>query len=57
MFASTCNNIVLSGGTFSWMMGFFAFYAKNIYYPKYDKPWFGNIFETNNNWICFTPLK
>lgn len=57
MFASTCNNIVLSGGTFSWMMGFFAFYAKNIYYPKYDKPWFGNIFETNKNWICFTPLK
>jgi hypothetical protein len=57
MFASTCNNIVLSGGTFSWMMGFFAFYAKNIYYPKYNKPWFGNIFETNSSWICFTPLE
>jgi hypothetical protein len=52
MFASTCNNIILSGGTFSWMIGFFGFYSNNIYYPKYENPWFGNIFETNQNWIC-----
>jgi hypothetical protein len=52
MFGSTCNNIVLSGGTFSWLIGFFAFYSKNIYYPSYENPWFGNIFETNSKWIC-----
>jgi hypothetical protein len=44
MFASTCNNIVLSGGTYSWMIGFFAFFSKNIYYPFIKKPWYGNIF-------------
>ena len=45
MFASTCNNIVLSGGTFSWLIGFLAFYSNYIYYPmdKKDK-WYGDIF-------------
>ena len=52
MFGSTCNNIILSGGTFSWLIGFFAFYSEYIYYPLYEKPWFGNIFETNPKWIC-----
>jgi hypothetical protein len=52
MFGSTCNNIILSGGTFSWLIGFFAFYSENIYYPYYENPWFGDIFETNTNWIC-----
>jgi hypothetical protein len=52
MFGSTCNNIVLSGGTFSWLIGFFAFYSKNVYYPSYENPWFGNIFETNPKWKC-----
>jgi hypothetical protein len=52
MFGSTCNNIILSGGTFSWLIGFFAFYSDNIYYPLYENPWFGNIFETNSKWIC-----
>ena len=51
MFASTCNNIVLSGGTFSWLIGFLAFYSKYIYYPmdKKDK-WYGDIFIFDN-WI------
>ena len=31
MFGSTCNNIILSGGTFSWLIGFFAFYSEVIY--------------------------
>jgi hypothetical protein len=45
MFASTCNNIVLSGGTFSWLIGFLAFNSKNIYYPKDKKnKWYGDIF-------------
>lgn len=45
MFASTCNNIVLSGGTFSWLIGFLAFYSKYIYYPMNKKEkWYGDIF-------------
>ena len=45
MFASTCNNIILSGGTFSWLIGFFSFYSKNIYYPNLKNCWFGDIFK------------
>ena len=48
MFASTCNIIVLSGGTFSWLIGFFSFFSKNIYYPNIDNPWYGNIFNLLN---------
>ena len=44
MFASTCNNIVLSGGSFSWLIGFFAFYSEKIYYPHNSKTWYGDIF-------------
>ena len=44
MFASTCNHIVLSGGTFSWLIGFFAFFSKNIYYPNIRDKWYGDIF-------------
>jgi len=45
MFASTCDNIILSGGTFSWLIGFLAFFSKKIYFPK-DKinKWYGDIF-------------
>jgi len=49
MFASTCNIIILSGGTFSWLIGFFSFFSKNVYYPSIDNPWYGNIFK-NLNW-------
>lgn len=44
-FASTCKYIILSNGTFSWIIGFFAFYS-NIYYPQPDLQhvWFGDIF-------------
>jgi hypothetical protein len=45
MFASTCNNLILSGGTFSWLIAFLAFYSKNIYYPLDNKnKWYGDIF-------------
>jgi len=44
MFASTCKHIILSGGTYSWLIGFFAFYAVNIYYPQIKNKWYGNIF-------------
>lgn len=50
MFGSTCNHLVLSGGTFSWLIGFLAFFSKNIYYPSIKNPWYGNIFDFNN-WI------
>jgi hypothetical protein len=50
MFASTCNNIILSGGSFSWLIGFLAFYSKNIYYPKLENKWYGDIFSFSN-WI------
>ncbi len=43
MFASTCKNIVLSNGTFSWMIGLLSFYS-NIYYPKIKVVWHGDIF-------------
>jgi len=43
-FASTCRNIILSGGTFSWLIGFFAFHAENIYYPDVPDKWYGDIF-------------
>ncbi len=43
MFASTCKNVVLSSGTFSWMIGLLSFYS-NVYYPKIYVPWHGDIF-------------
>jgi hypothetical protein len=51
-FASTCKHLVLSNGTFSWMIGFFAFYS-TIYYPKPDLQhvWFGDIF-IYPEWNC-----
>ena len=54
MFGSTCNNIVLSAGSFSWIIGFLAFDSNYIYYPdttKMNKKWFGNIF-IYSHWIC-----
>lgn len=53
MFASTCNKIILSGGTFSWMVGFFAFFAKTIYYPELKKKWYGDIFRFSD-WISIS---
>jgi hypothetical protein len=43
MFGSTCKYIVLSNGTFSWLIGFLAYYS-NIYYPKIIHKWHGDIF-------------
>jgi hypothetical protein len=53
MFGNTCNNILMSGGTFSWMIGFLAFYSKNIYIPNITEKWYGDIF-IYDNWI--TPI-
>jgi hypothetical protein len=44
MFGSTCQHIVLSGGTFSWLIGFLGFFS-NVYFPSHrDKVWYGDIF-------------
>lgn len=47
LFGSTCKDIILSLGTYSWMLSLFAFYSENIYFmnPKCVKYWHGPIFE------------
>lgn len=42
-FASTCQNIVLSNGSFSWLIGALA-YQSSVYYPTPNTPWHGDIF-------------
>ena len=54
MFGSTCNNIIMTGGSFSWLIGFLAFESENIYYPdteRFKEKWFGNIFNFTK-WNC-----
>ena len=48
MFGSTCNNIILSGGTFSWLIGFLAVKSEKIFYPEIKEKWFGDIFSFTN---------
>jgi hypothetical protein len=48
MFASTCKYVILSGGTYSWLIGFFSFFSNIIFYPLIKKCWYGQIFEVNN---------
>jgi len=48
MFASTCKHIILSGGTFSWLIAFLAINSKNIFYPELKEKWYGDIFSFNN---------
>jgi hypothetical protein len=42
MYGSTCKYIVLSEGTFSWLIGFLGIYSK-VYVPKNNR-WHGDIF-------------
>ena len=42
-FASTCSNLILSNGTFSWVIGVLGFNSK-VYYPEIINSWHGNIF-------------
>lgn len=44
MFGSTCKYMVLSGGAFSWLMGFLGFFSTDIYYPCNKNTWYGDIF-------------
>lgn len=50
MFATTCKHLMLSGGTFSWLLGFLAFYSKTIYYPARKNTWYDDIFVFDE-WI------
>jgi hypothetical protein len=50
-FASTCRHLVLSLGTFSWLVGFLAYFSDNVQYPVDKKPWHGNIFVFPE-WKC-----
>ncbi len=43
MFGNTCKYIVLSGGTFSWLIGLLGFNSV-VYYPKQKQLYYGNIF-------------
>lgn len=43
MFGSTCKYLVLSNGTFSWLIGFLGKYS-TVYFPKMKHVWHGNIF-------------
>jgi hypothetical protein len=45
-YASTCKYVVLSHGSFSAIIGYFAFFSE-VYYPAYDesKIWYGDMFS------------
>lgn len=44
MFGNTCAKVLMSGGTFSWLLGFFGYYTSDWYYPSIKSKWYGNIF-------------
>jgi len=48
MFGSTCKNIILTGGTFSWLIGFFSMKSSNVFYPELKDRWYGDIFSFSN---------
>jgi hypothetical protein len=50
-FASTCKHIILSGGSFSAVIGYLSFFS-TVHYPEYNlnKIWHGDMFSISN-WI------
>jgi len=51
MFSSTCKTILLSTGTFSWIIGLFgSFFNSKIFYPIPEIPWHGDIFSPMEDW-------
>jgi hypothetical protein len=50
-FGSTCNNVILSHGSFSAVIGYIAFFSK-VHYAEYDfnKMWHGDMFSIDG-WI------
>ena len=49
-FASTCKHIVLSSGTFSWLIGLFGYFS-NVSYPNIKIRWHGDVFIFDD-WDC-----
>jgi hypothetical protein len=43
LFASTCKYLILSNGTFSWLIGFLGVFSQ-VFYPKIYQPWHGDVF-------------
>lgn len=43
LFASTCKYLILSNGTFSWLIGFLGVFS-HVFYPKIYEFWHGDIF-------------
>ena len=53
-FGSMCKHIVLSNGTFSWLIGLLGF-SSDVYWPEIKKVWHGDIFDCMPNWkkVCY----
>jgi hypothetical protein len=43
-FGSTCDKMILSHGTYSWLIAFLNFDSKSVQYPKIKTKWHGDIF-------------
>uniref|UniRef100_A0A6C0ANW1 Uncharacterized protein n=1 Tax=viral metagenome TaxID=1070528 RepID=A0A6C0ANW1_9ZZZZ len=43
-FGSTCDKLILSHGTYSWLIGFLNFDSTSVQYPKIKHIWHGDIF-------------
>jgi len=56
MLASTCAHVILSHGTFSWVMGALAFNAHVYIPPKKHNVWCGDIFSMPG-WEIITPVE
>ena len=51
MFANTCKYIILSNGSFSWLIGLFgSFYNSKIFYPIPEIAWHGDIYNVSDSW-------
>jgi hypothetical protein len=53
-FGSMCKHIVLSNGTFSWLIGLLSF-GSNVYWPEIKQIWHGDIYGCMPNWnkVCY----
>jgi len=47
MFGSTCKTLILSSGTYSWLIGLLSYFSQ-VYYPKIVNKWHGDIFVFEN---------
>ena len=50
-FGSTCKHIILSHGSFSAVIGYFAFLSSHIYFPNFNSGWCPNSLFLHKLWI------